>query len=276
MAAQGGSAGVQSIYHVELEIYEGPLELLYRLVEQQKIDIWDIPIARITEQYLAYLETLKQLNIDIAAEFIVMAARLLHIKARMLLPKDPEQGDEEDEDPRLDLATSLFEYKLFKEAAHELARMAEGRWGLYPRPEAFRPKPGRIEYKDPAGGIGIADLARAFQRILEGYKPPKEIPVPRAKVDVAVRVAELRQFFARKKRVRFERLFHRSASRPEVIATFLALLELVRQGLVIARQEGPFAPIMVEVREQAELGFESNPKLQPQPSGLRGGRDDAF
>ena len=240
---------METAYRVQLEVYEGPLELLYQLVEKEQIDIWDIPIARVTEQYLAYLDTLQQLNVDVAAEFIVMAARLLHIKAKMLLPRENDEGaDDEEQDPRLDLAASLYEYKLFKEAALELARMADGRWGLYPCPEVVRPPGGKVEYKDPIGGISIVDLARAFQRLLEGYKPSKAIPVPRVKVDVGVRMAELRALFAKKRRVRFERLFRKDASRPEVIATFLALLELMRQGVVTAKQERPFAPIVIEAK----------------------------
>lgn len=239
---------METAYRVQLEVYEGPLELLYQLVEKEQIDIWDIPIARVTEQYLAYLDTLQQLNIDIAAEFLVMAARLLYIKAKMLLPR-PRDASEDDpeEDPRLDLATSLFEYKLFREAAEELARMGAGRWELYPRPEVFRPRQEAV-YIDPAGGVSIADLARAFQKVLAAYKPPKPIPIPRIKVDVGERVAELRQLFARTRRIQFDKLFRGAASRPEVIATFLALLELMRQGVVTARQERPFAPIVIEAR----------------------------
>ncbi|MFO7318853.1 MAG: segregation/condensation protein A [Limnochordia bacterium] len=248
---------MEPAYRVQLEVYEGPLELLYQLVEKEQIDIWDIPIARLTDQYLAYLDTLQQLNIDVAAEFLVMAARLLYIKAKMLLPRPEAAGDEDEEDPRLDLATALFEYKLFKEAAEELARRGEGRWALFPRPEVFRPQAARVYYTDPTGGLTVADLARAFQKLLDGYKPPKPIPIPRAKVDVAQRVAELRRFFARRRKVRFDQLFRGAASRAEVIATFLALLELVRQRVVVARQERPFAPIVIETRSEELLERES-------------------
>jgi len=245
---------VETAYRVQLEVYEGPLELLYQLVEKEQIDIWDIPIARLTEQYLAYLDTLQQLNIDVAAEFLVMAAKLLYIKAKMLLPKpeNPAQEGEEEEDPRLDLATSLFEYKLFKLAAEELARLGQGREELFARPEAFRPRHAKVYYTDPAGGVTVADLARAFQKVLEGYKPPKPIPVPQKRVDVAERVAELRRLFVRVRRIRFEKLFRGAASLPDVIATFLALLELMRQGVVTARQEKPFAPIVIETRRSGD------------------------
>ncbi len=254
---------MESGYRVQLEVYEGPLELLYQLVEKEQIDIWDIPIARVTEQYLAYLDTLEQLNIDIAAEFIVMAARLLYIKAKMLLPRPPSSpGEDEEEDPRLDLAMSLFEYKLFKEVAQELARMAEGRWGLYPRPDVFRPQNAKVIYKDPAGGMSVIDLARAFQKVLDGYQREKSVPVPRIKVDVGARMLELRRILVQRRRIRFQRLFPRSAARAEVIATFLAVLELMRQGVVTARQEKPFGTIIVELKEAQDL------------SPDRGGSDD--
>lgn len=248
---------MESSYRVQLDVYEGPLELLYQLVEKEQIDIWDIPIARVTEQYLAYLDTLEQLNIDIAAEFIVMAARLLHIKAKMLLPRPQEEAsDDGAEDPRLDLAMSLYEYKLFKEAAAELARMADGRWGLFPRPDVFRPRNVKVHYKDPIGGIGVIELARAFQKLLEGHRPEKPVLVPRVKIDVGLRMAELRQLFGRRRRIRFDRLFQKSASRAEVIATFLALLELMRQGVVTAKQEEPFAAIVIEAKEDNDRPIE--------------------
>lgn len=242
---------METAYRVQLEVYEGPLELLYQLVEKEKIDIWDIPIARLTEQYLAYLDTLQELNIDVAAEFLVMAARLLYIKAKMLLPKPERAPGEEEEDPRLELAASLYEYKLFKEAAEMLARMAQERAGLFPRPQAFRPQAAKPYYPDPAGGATLADLVRAFQRVLERHKAAKPIPIPRVKVDVGEKVAELKALFARTRRIPFDKLFRQGATVAEVIATFLALLELVRQGIVAARQERPFAPILIEARGTA-------------------------
>lgn len=242
-------------YQVRLDVFEGPLDLLCHLVEEEKIDIWEIPIARITEQYLAYLDAMRELDIEVAAEFVVMAARLLYIKARMLLPRAPaEEGEGEEEDPRLDLALLLYEYKLYREAARELAARAEERWALFGRPEVYAPRRSEVRYLDPVGNVTLKDLARAFQRILNAYHPPKPIPIPSVKVSVIEKIRTLRTFFAARRRVAFHALFEGVPSRPEVIATFLALLELVRQGVVRAVQPSPFGPIVIEAREDAKEG----------------------
>lgn len=242
-------------YRVQLDVFEGPLDLLCHLVEEEKIDIWEIPIARITEQYLAYLDAMRVLDIEVAAEFVVMAARLLYIKAQMLLPKPPgEEGADEAEDPRLDLALLLMEYKLFREASRDLAERAESRWALFGRPEVYAPKRSDVRYTDPVGNVTLKDLSKAFLRILSAYHPPKAIPIPSVKVSVSERVRTLRALFAVRRRVPFHALFEEAPSRPEVIATFLALLELVRQGVVRAEQPSPFGPIVIEAREDAKEG----------------------
>lgn len=242
-------------YRVQLDVFEGPLDLLCHLVEEEKIDIWDIPIARITEQYLAYLDAMRVLDIDVAAEFVVMAARLLYIKARMLLPRSPEEeAAGEEEDPRLDLALLIMEYKLYREAARELADREAARRLLFARPEVYAPRRAGVRYLDPVGSATARDLCKAFQRILAAYQPPKPIPVPSVKVSVTEKVRSLRSLFARKRRVVFHALFEGVPSRAEVIATFLALLELVRQGVVRASQPSPFGPIVIEAREEAREG----------------------
>lgn len=240
-------------YRVRLDVFEGPLDLLCHLVEEAEIDIWDIPIARITEQYLAYLDSMRRLDIEVAGEYLVWAARLIHIKARMLLPEEPapEAEDESEEDPRLELAYRLMEYKLFRQAAEELAARGAGREGLFSRPPEVEPRP-KATYPDSAGGLTPADLARAFRRILAAHRPSRELPIPRARVSVPEKILSLRRLFLRKKRMRFDAVFSGAASRGEVIATFLALLELVRQGFLSANQEGPFQPIFIRLREDGE------------------------
>lgn len=240
-------------YRVQLEVFEGPLDLLYHLVENDEIDIWDIPIARITEQYLAYLDVLHRLDIEVAGEFLVMAARLLHIKASMLLPDEgAPEDDEAEEDPRADLAARLMEYKLYKEAARQLGDKGEGRWALTPRPDVYAPRPRGNRYIDPVGGVSLKELAKAFRTVLTTRRPQREVPIPHVKVSVADRVVALRRLFSRKHRVTFSSLFSESASRPELIATFVALLELIRQGLLAANQEGVFGPIVIERRESQD------------------------
>lgn len=240
---------VESAYRVKLDVFEGPMDLLYHLVQQEEIDIWDIPIAHITQQYLAYLDALRELDIEVAGEFLVMAARLVYIKGRMLLPdeRDPDAEDEEG-DPRLDLAAALLEYALFKEAAGRLGERGEGRWAILPRPEVYAPQNVKPAYDDPTGGMGVNELAQAFRKALASMRPPRPIPRPYNKVSVAQKVASLRQLFTRQRRVRFEALIKEQESRPEVVATFLALLELVRRGYLVAMQESVFGPIEIERR----------------------------
>ncbi len=262
---------VESAYRVKLDVFEGPLDLLYHLVQQEEIDIWDIPIAHITQQYLAYLDALRELDIEVAGEFLVMAARLVYIKARMLLPEERSEDAEEDgDDPRLDLAAALLEYALFKEAAGELGERGEGRWAYLPRPEVFAPKNVKPTYDDPTGGIGVEELAKALARALASMRPPRPIPRPYNKVSVAHKVTSLRQLFARRRRVRFEELIQEQRSRPEVVATFLALLELVRRGYLMARQESVFGPIEIERRAQAveSLGDGEDTAVEESGSGV--------
>lgn len=234
-------------YQVKLEVFEGPLDLLYHLVQKEEIDIWDIPIARITQQYLQYLDAMRELDIEVAGEFLVMAARLLYIKARMLLPEVKESTDEsEGDDPRLDLAAALLEYALFKEAAARLGERAEGRDALFPRPEVYAPKAQAPQYKDPTGGVSADALAKAMARVLAAMKPPGPVAAPSVKVSVAEKVSSLRRLFARRRSMSFDALFEGETSRPEVVATFLALLELIRRGYLLAKQERIFGPILIE------------------------------
>lgn len=238
-------------YRVKLEIFEGPFDLLYHLVQKDEIDIWDIPIARVTDQYLSYLDAMRELNVEVASEFVVMAARLLRIKARMLLPEE-RKVDEEDngEDPRLDLAAALMEYALFKEAAARLDELGQGRWAFMPRPEVYAPPESKPVYDDPAGGVGAVDLAKAFANVLASVDKQRPIPIPYSPVSVAEKVASLHRLFTRRRQVAFSQLFPKGASRPEVVATFLALLELIRRGHVYAEQSSVFGPIQIYRREE--------------------------
>lgn len=236
-------------YHVKLDVFEGPFDLLYHLVQQEEIDIWDIPIARITDQYLAYLDALRELNIEVAAEFLVMAARLIRIKARMLLPDErTTDEDDDEEDPRLDLAAALAEYAMFKEAAGHLEKIGEGRWAYLGRPEVYAPTKSAPMYDDPAGGVTATDLARAFLRVLSAVPKQRPLPIPHSKVNVADRVSALRQMFEKRTSMAFDELFTSRSSRPEIVATFLALLELVRRGYLYAEQDAVFGPIVIRRR----------------------------
>ncbi len=237
-------------WKVDLEVFEGPLDLLLYLIRREELNIYDIPIGRITEQYMAYLDLMRQLNLDIAGEFIVMAATLMVIKSRMLLPVDRrktgEEADEEWVDPRLDLVRQLIEYKKFKDAA--------GRLGEYEAlaSESFGYGGGRPKFEktsaDAAGALGdvdIFDLLTAFQDVLARAA---EIPQGELK-GMRWSVPEKMDLIVARTRadgqISFTSLFPEKAPRGEVIVTFLALLELLRQHRVIVYQNAAFHEITV-------------------------------
>ena len=237
-------------WKVDLEVFEGPLDLLLYLIRREELNIYDIPIGRITEQYMAYLDLMRQLNLDIAGEFIVMAATLMVIKSRMLLPVDRrkagEDADEDWVDPRLDLVRQLIEYKKFKDAA--------GRLGEYEAlaSESFGYGGGRPKFEktsaDAAGALGdvdIFDLLTAFQDVLARAA---EIPQGELK-GMRWSVPEKMDLIVARTRadgqISFTSLFSETAPRGEVIVTFLALLELLRQHRVIVYQNAAFHEITV-------------------------------
>lgn len=213
-------------YKVKLEIFEGPLDLLLYLIKKDEIDIYNVSIERITSQYLGYIETFKMLNIELASEFIVMAANLMYIKSRMLLPKDvqPPDEDADEEDPRWELIRQLVEYKKFKDAAQFL-RVRES-------DEFFTAVPEKPDLTAPVDGmpqVGIFDLIRAFQKVLKRFE---DVHTLREIVDDRWTVSDKIDFLLSVVpvggRVRFEELFNEASSRSEVIITFLAMLELMK------------------------------------------------
>ena len=237
-------------YKVDLEVFEGPLDLLLYLIRRDELDIYDIPIGRITEQYMKYIEMMRQLNLDIAGEFIVMAATLMVIKSRMLLPVDrrtaEETGEEEWVDPRLDLVRQLIEYKKFKDAAgklaeYELRQMESFDYG------GGRPKFEKTE-KDKEyaiANLGLYDLLAAFQDVLARLN---ELPQEELK-GARWSVPDKMDFVLRRVRtdgqLAFSTLFNEQSPRGEVIVTFLALLELLRQHRVIIYQNAAFHEITI-------------------------------
>lgn len=237
----------ESPYKVTLEIFEGPLDYLLTLIRQNEIDIYDIPIARVTEQYLQYLALMESLDLEIAGEWLVMAATLLEIKSRMLLPKDEEAAagdDEEPVDPRLELVERLIEYEKFKEAAEMFREREEERLKVFSRGPAdveYDLKP-LISLED----ITAADLLSALQRVLEDVGESDVTTVERRKITVRMKMREIwRRLNDRGGQLKFEELFDGSVERIEVVITFVALLELLRMRRVRARQKAPFGPIEI-------------------------------
>ena len=237
-------------YKVDLEVFEGPLDLLLYLIRRDELDIYDIPIGRITEQYMKYLEVMRQLNLDVAGEFIVMAATLMVIKSRMLLPVDrrvaDESGDDEWVDPRLDLVRQLVEYKKFKDAAIRLETMEAL------TANSFDYGGGRPKFEKTAADargalshLDLYDLLTAFQEVLARANelPHEELKGSRfsvpEKMDIVLNRARSEG------QVAFVSLFAEDAPKGEIIVTFLALLELIRQHRVIVYQNAAFHEITI-------------------------------
>jgi segregation and condensation protein A len=228
---------------VKLEVYEGPLDLLLDLIRKQEINIYDIPIARITQQYLAYLRLLEELNIDIAGEFIFMAATLIYLKSRMLLPPDPSAPPDQQEDPRMELVERLLEHEQFKNAAEMLQskRVLE---------DAMWSQPGIGEFVEAEDEPGLAvsafDLIAAFREILERAKKRPQLEIRRETVTVAEMIEHVKQVLeANAHPVRLDDLAAGYLDRSALIALLLGLLEMVRLRAIQLRQKQLFGPIVV-------------------------------
>lgn len=238
-------------YKVRLDIFEGPLDLLLYLIKKDEVDIQNISIARITGQYLDYIETFRLLNIDLAAEFIVMAANLMYLKSRTLLPKQEQPPDEEaeEDDPRWELIRQLIEYKKFKDAAGYLSQKEveqEDRFALQPEPQEEDPEPA------PLAEVSIFDLIRAFQNVLQRFEESHDLgDIVDDRFTVADKIELLLNRFSPGEAASFEQLFESAASKPEVIVTFLAVLELMKMNQFMIRQRGVFGEIELERRDNA-------------------------
>lgn len=236
---------------IKLEGFEGPLDLLLHLIEQSELDICDVPIARITDQYMAYLSAMREWELEIASEFLVMAATLLAIKSRMLLPRtDPEEAaegmDGEDEiDPREELVERLLEYKKYKQLAEVLREFESRRCRVYTRPPADLSAYAQEE--NPVGNLTPDDLFQAFVEVLSNRRrQPPITRIVREEVSVGDRMEELLHLLSENGgTVRFSRLLQHRASREQIVTTFLALLELMKTKRVICRQEQLFDEIII-------------------------------
>ena len=229
-------------YRVQLEIFEGPLDLLLYLIKQQEIDIYDIPISVITSQYLEYIEIMKELNLEIAGDFLVMAATLIQIKSRMLLPPDEEAVAEEQEDPRLDLVQRLLDYQKYKEAASDL-RTKEEEWMKVFHKEPLAEE-GEEEGELYLFDLSLFDLLDAFKKILD-KAPPEIVSITRETLTVKDKISMIMEILEGKEAVRFEDLFRDGISRVQLIVTFVSLLEIIRLGLARVYQEKDFGNIWV-------------------------------
>lgn len=221
---------METDYKVSLEIFEGPLDLLLYLIKRDEVDIYDISIERITKQYLEYMQTFKLLNIDLASEFIVMAANLMYLKSRTLLPKhqQPPEENVEEEDPRWELIRQLIEYKKFKDAAGFLEQRALEQENIFPLVPEVEEEEGP-ECQRALTDVGIFDLIRAFQKVLNRFDQESAFAeIVDDRFTVSDKIDYLLKEITPGKGVRFSSLFVKSTSKGEVIVTFLALLELMK------------------------------------------------
>ncbi|HAM53631.1 MAG TPA: segregation/condensation protein A [Nitrospiraceae bacterium] len=260
---------MEEVYSIKIPVFEGPLDLLLHLIRENKIDVYDIPIALITHQYLEYIEMMKELNLDVAGEFLLMAATLIHIKSRMLLPVDEEVKDEEQEDPRFELVQRLLEYQAFKEASFALREIQDEWSNVFYRDFSGGEEKGKrrsaddglsaletsshgylLETGEAASeslqlfDLNIFDLLSAFRKLLD-KAPPEVVAITRETLTVKDRISFIMEKLENENAVRFEDLLGATARRSHLIVTFIAFLEILRLGLARAYQERDFGNIWI-------------------------------
>ncbi|MBU1090663.1 MAG: segregation/condensation protein A [Candidatus Omnitrophica bacterium] len=229
-------------YKIKLEIFEGPLDLLLYLVKKDHLNVYDIPIAKVTEQYLKYINLMQLLDLNIAGEFLVMASTLMAIKSKMLLPIQEEQEEEDPEDPRAELVRRLLEYEKYKEVAETLRERESGQKEVFKRPKVELDKElqsGKEVYFEAS----IFDLINAFSTALKDV--PKEVfyEVIKDEFTIEEKVHDILHLLLDVESMKLSDLFSKAKSKIEIIVFFLAILELVRTKEVVARQQGLFDEI---------------------------------
>ncbi|WP_227766111.1 segregation and condensation protein A [Zhaonella formicivorans] len=236
-------------YHITLDVFEGPLDLLLHLIQKQKLDIYDIPIAQITEQYLAYLSAMQQLDLEVASEFLVMAATLLAIKAKMLLPRkaaEPEEAGEEPEDPREELVQRLVEYQKFKEAASLLKNKEVRQAQVFFRPLDQEILEKALKQINPLENVHLNDLLGALQKVLAEAPQEETHEISKEEITIVDKMDYISKLLEREQGgVIFQNLFPPGTSRLEIVITFLALLELIRLQKAAVNQSSSYGPLWI-------------------------------
>jgi segregation and condensation protein A len=234
-------------YRVQLEVFEGPLDLLLYLINKEEVDIYEVNLTRIATQFIEYVEMLRRLDLDVAGEFLVMAATLMYIKSRELLPADQQaivEGDEDDWDPRWELIRQLVEYKKFKDVAAKLQAEEIRQSNVFPR------LPVKTELPVPPAGlrpdVSLFDLLNAVSAVLRRFHERQEAPaIFEDKWTVSEKIELLLKMIIERPLIKFSELFQAARSRSEVVATFLALLELIRLKQLAVSQPEPFGEIEI-------------------------------
>ena len=254
----------KNLTHVKLPVFEGPLDLLLYLIKKDELDIYDIPIERITSQYLDYLRLIKMLDLDVAGEYLVVAATLVYIKSRVILPHDqrPPEDEADEDDPRWELVRQLVEYKKYKDAAFELQQCLARQENVHGRGGSVKPDMG-ADGSLPFDKVGLFDLLAVFQKVLSRASKDEDLKdIFEDRFTVSDKIQFIQSRIAERSRVVFEELFVGGASRTEIVVTFLAVLELIRLKQIGVAQESPFSPI-----ELVKLAVETREYLPDEPEG---------
>ncbi|PIQ88887.1 MAG: hypothetical protein COV72_06315 [Candidatus Omnitrophica bacterium CG11_big_fil_rev_8_21_14_0_20_42_13] len=233
-------------YKLKLQTFEGPLDLLLYLIRKDQLNIYDIPVAQVTEQYMKYLELMELLDLDIAGEFLVIAATLLHIKSKMLLPQEENAEIPEEEDPRLDLVERLLEYKRFKEAAEHLRMKERSRQEVFPRKIGFEDEDtGEVYFE-----TSLFELISAFSKALKDI--PKDIlyEVIKDEFTVEEKIHQILHILFETPKLKLSELFDRAKNNLEVVSTFLAILELIKMKEIKIVQKELFGEIQIVRNEE--------------------------
>jgi segregation and condensation protein A len=239
-------------YKVQFEVFEGPLDLLLYLIKKEEVDIYEVNLTRLATQFIEYIDLMRQFDLEVAGEFLVMASTLMFIKSRELLPVDQQvavEGEDEGEDPRWELIRQLVEYKKFKDAAAQLQTLEARQENIFPR------LPGKLEFESaappPKPDVGIFDLLNAVNAVLKRFEKREGAgrDIFEDKWTVGEKIEFLLKMIAERGSLKFSELFEAAASRSEVVCTFLALLELIRLKQLACIQPEPFAEI--EIRRAA-------------------------
>jgi segregation and condensation protein A len=257
-------------YKVKFEVFEGPLDLLLYLIKKEEVDIYEINLTLLATQFIEHIETMRMLDLEIAGEFLVMAATLMYIKSRELLPVDQQavvEGEEDGEDPRWELIRQLVEYKKFKDAAAQLQALEARQEDIFPR------VPGKLEFDSPAlpiarAEVSIFDLVNAVNTVLKRFNQREDLrDIFEDKWTVSEKIEHLMRAIRDRPPMKFSELFEGVTSRSEVVVTFLALLELIRLKQIIAVQPEPFGEIEIRCPAPAANASESAilTEAAPQP-----------
>jgi segregation and condensation protein A len=235
----------KNLTHVKLPVFEGPLDLLLYLIKKDELDIYDIPIEKITSQYLDYLRLIKMLDLEVAGEYLVVAATLVYIKSRVILPHDqrPPEDEADEDDPRWELVRQLVEYKKYKDAAFELQQCLTRQENVHGRGGTVKPDLAAVGSL-PFDKVGLFDLLAVFQKVLSRANKDEDLrDIFEDRFTVSDKIQFIQGKLTERSRVVFEELFVEGASRTEIVVTFLAVLELIRLKQIGVAQESPFSPI---------------------------------